>query len=63
MKPKFKIGYRVRVTKIDDKDFYGIATYKVGDVGTIIYSSKYKGLNYYRIEFDRLKNNSGIYDW
>lgn len=33
---KFKVGDRVRVTKIDDLDFYGSATYSVGDVGTII---------------------------
>lgn len=33
---KFKVGDRVRVTKIDDLDFYGDATYSVGDVGTII---------------------------
>ena len=32
---KFKVGDRIRVTKIDDLDYYGLATYEIGDAGTI----------------------------
>lgn len=51
---KFKVGDRVRVTKIDDLDFYGVATYSVGDVGTIItgYDSGH-GIAYC-IDFDKI---------
>lgn len=35
MKYKFSEGDRIRVTKIDDMDYYGLATYKIGDAGTI----------------------------
>lgn len=32
---KFKKGDKVRVVKIEN-DYYGLATYEIGDVGTII---------------------------
>lgn len=66
MKHKFKVGDRVRVTKIDDKQFYGPATYKVGDVGRIITvsSSQWCGRTFkYEIEFDRLKADNKDYEW
>ena len=32
---KFKKGDKVRIAKIEN-DYYGLATYEIGDVGTII---------------------------
>lgn len=52
-KYKFKVGDRVRITKIDDLDFYGNATYKVGDVGTIVVCSLMDTIITYCIEFDK----------
>ena len=54
MKYKFSEGDRIRVTKIDDLDYYGLATYKIGDVGTI--SMRRNGSNgiVYGIDFDDL---------
>lgn len=54
MKYKFSEGDRIRVTKIDDMDYYGLATYKIGDVGTI--SMHRHGSNgiVYGIDFDDL---------
>lgn len=53
-KYKFSVGDRVRVTKIDDMEYYGLATYEVGDVGTI--SMHRHGSNgvVYGIDFDEL---------
>lgn len=53
-KYKFKIGDRVRVIKINDMEYYGLATYEVGDVGTI--SMHRHGSNgiVYGIDFDDL---------
>ena len=52
---KFKVGDRIRVTKIDDLDYYGLATYKIGDAGTI--SMLRNGSNgiVYGIDFDDLQ--------
>lgn len=47
---KFKVGDRVLVVKMDDDDYYGAATYKVGDIGTIEYCfSNIQYGNYYCI--------------
>lgn len=53
-KYKFKVGDRIRITKIDDMEYYGLATYEVGDVGTI--SMHRHGSNgvVYGIDFDEL---------
>ena len=52
---KFKVGDRIRVTKIDDLDYYGLATYEIGDAGTI--SMRRNGSNgiVYGIDFDDLQ--------
>lgn len=60
-KYKFKVGDRVRITKIDDLDFYGNATYNVGDVGTIVVCSLMDTIITYCIEFD--KRQSYDNDW
>ena len=55
MNYKFKVGDRVRVTKIDNKNYYSDALYKVGDVGTIGSRGRYDGENDYGVRFDRLE--------
>lgn len=47
MNYKFNEGDRVRITKIDDLDFYCMATYEVGDVGTISTCYETDGRNAY----------------
>lgn len=61
---KFKVGDRVRVIKIDDDDYYGAATYRVGDIGTIEYRSRTRPQgNYYCIRFDRLTQQNQLDYW
>lgn len=59
MNYKFNEGDRVRITKIDDLDFYCMATYEVGDVGTISTCYETDGRNAYCIEFDRRPCHGG----
>lgn len=54
MKYKFSEGDRIRVTKIDDMDYYGLATYKIGDVGTISIRRNNENGIVYGIDFDDL---------
>lgn len=56
MEYKFEVGDRVRVVKIDDEGYYGKATYKVGDVGTI--TCVEHGC---RVRFDRLTHDCNSY--
>lgn len=59
----FKVGDRVRVITIDDYDYYGIAQYKIGDIGTIIVSEPGATFgNRYKINFDRLHGQTHS-DW
>lgn len=62
MEHKFKVGDRVRVTKIAHDDFYAQGAYKIGDVGIIIDCEITNGQNTYRIDFDRLKSLEAL-DW
>ena len=55
MKYKFSEGDRIRVTKIDDMDYYGLATYKIGDAGTISMRRNNKNGIFYGIDFDDLQ--------
>lgn len=54
MNYKFSEGDRIRVTKIDDMDYYGLATYKIGDVGTISIRRNNENGIVYGIDFDDL---------
>lgn len=67
MNYKFNEGDRVRITKIDDLDFYCMVTYEVGDVGTISTCYETDGRNAYCIEFDRRPCHGGSWaaleDW
>lgn len=54
MKYKFSEGDRIRVTKIDDMNYYGLATYKIGDVGTISIRRNNENGIVYGIDFDDL---------
>lgn len=58
---KFKIGDRVRVVRIDNNTYYGNATYRAYDIGTIIEYDEFIGD--YHIEFDRLKQHRQKCDW
>lgn len=52
---KFKKGDRIRVVKMDDAEFYGVAKYKVGDIGTIVrVNEKSEYGHCYNIKFDHL---------
>lgn len=64
-KHKFKVGDRVRVIRIDNKAYYGDATFKIGDVGTIRACSRAIGCdqNDYVVIFDPLKANNKAYEW
>lgn len=58
MKHEFKVGDRVRVTKIDDSWYYGDATYEVGDIGTVCQIAAN-----YLVQFDRLKQERKRSKW
>lgn len=62
-KYKIKVGDRVRITRIDDLVYYGMAPYSVDDIGTIISQHQIGKGNTYVIEFDRLKQSYGRYQW
>lgn len=55
---KFKVGDRVRVTTIDNQDYYCKALYKIGDVGTIVYCDRH-----YCVRFDKSKADSEDPEW
>lgn len=60
---KFKVGDRVRVTTIDDYNYYGIAQYEINDIGTILACRPYSSCRYkYHIDFDRLQGQTQS-DW
>ena len=65
MEHKFKVDDRVRVTQIDDVDYYGQALYQVGDAGTVVYSDRELNdtKNGYLICFDRLNATDEDPNW
>lgn len=58
---KFKVGDRVRVTKMDDKTFYGSATYEVGCVGYIYRHNENSKKPAYLIKFIDESYNTNEY--
>lgn len=61
---KFKVGDRVRVITIDNDNYYGLAQYKNGDIGTITMCRPYDSFgNKYKINFDRLQGRSRSEWW
>ena len=61
MEYKFEVGDRVRITKIDDYDFYGHATYEVGCVGYIYRHGKSSQEPAYLIKFIDETYNTNLY--
>ena len=59
-RPKFKVGDRVRVAKIDDYDFYGDANFEINCIGTICVRENH-GDYIYRVKFDDNQYNTSPY--